>query len=148
MAVRRAILQHMIHIAHFIIGHHVVEYASIREYLADRNMDQEYAWGTDRCSNTRQKGRSSVNLSQVTGMSVSTQNMPELVVARYYQSRRLSHAFYTVHAQVRMVFLPSTDGARGILRRISLARTLHVYIRSCARSISENTHARNGTRDS
>ena len=65
MAVRRAILQHMIHIAHFIIGHHVVEYASIQEYIADRNMDQEYAWGTDiekkRCSNARQKGRSSVN---------------------------------------------------------------------------------------
>ena len=32
MAVRRAILQHMIHITHFIIGHHVVEYASIQEY--------------------------------------------------------------------------------------------------------------------
>ena len=47
MAVRRAILQHIIHIAHFIIGHHVVEYASIQEYIADKNMDQEYAWGTD-----------------------------------------------------------------------------------------------------
>ena len=47
MAVRRAIIQHMIHIAHFIIGHHVVEYASIQEYIADKNMDQEYAWGTD-----------------------------------------------------------------------------------------------------
>ena len=31
--------------------------------------------------------------------------------------------------------------------RISLARTLYI-IRSCARSISENTHARNQTRDS
>ena len=34
-------------------------------------------------------------------MSVSTQKMPELVVARYYQSRRLSHTFYTAHTQVR-----------------------------------------------
>ena len=47
MAVRRTILQHMISIAHFIIGHHVVEYASIQEYITDKNMDQEYAWGTD-----------------------------------------------------------------------------------------------------
>ena len=47
---------------------------------------------------------------------------------------------------LRMVFLPSTDGYTWISTRISLARTL--YIRSCARSSSENTHARNRTRDS
>ena len=47
MPVRRAIIQHMIHIAHFIIGHHVVEYTSIQEYIKDKTMDQEYAWGTD-----------------------------------------------------------------------------------------------------
>ena len=47
---------------------------------------------------------------------------------------------------LRMVFLPSTDGNTWISTPISLARTL--YIRSCARSISENTHAQNRTRDS
>ena len=41
---------------------------------------------------------------------------------------------------------PSTDRGWGIPTRISLARTL--YIRSCARSISKNTHARNRTHDS
>ena len=46
---------------------------------------------------------------------------------------------------LRMVFLPSTDGCTWISTRISLARTL--YIHSCARSISENTHARNRTRE-
>ena len=47
---------------------------------------------------------------------------------------------------LRMVFLPSTDGYTWISTRILLARIL--YIRSCARSISENTHARIRTRDS
>ena len=47
MVLRRAIIQHMIHIAHFIIGHHVVNYTSIQEYITDTNMDQECAWGTD-----------------------------------------------------------------------------------------------------
>ena len=42
---------------------------------------------------------------------------------------------------LRMILLPSTDGYTSM----SLARTL--YIRSCASSISENTHARNRTRD-
>ena len=45
---------------------------------------------------------------------------------------------------LRMVFLPSTDGYTWISTWISLARTL--YIHSCARSSSENTHARNRTR--
>ena len=47
MAVRTAILQHMLGIAHFILGHHVVHYSSIQEYIACNNMDRESVWGTD-----------------------------------------------------------------------------------------------------
>ena len=47
MAVRTAILQHMINVGHFILGHHVLNYSSIQDYIADTNMDRESAWGTD-----------------------------------------------------------------------------------------------------
>ena len=47
MAVRTAILQHMIDVGHFILGHHVLNYSSIQDYIADTNMDRESAWGTD-----------------------------------------------------------------------------------------------------
>ena len=47
MAVRTAILQQMIGIAHFILHHHVVRYSSIQEYIARNNMDRESTWGTD-----------------------------------------------------------------------------------------------------
>ena len=47
MAVRLAILNHMINIAHLILDHHVLGYSSIQDYIADKNMDQDSAWGTD-----------------------------------------------------------------------------------------------------
>ena len=37
----------MIRIAHFILDHHIVGYSSIQDYIADKNMDQDSAWGTD-----------------------------------------------------------------------------------------------------
>ena len=43
MAVRTAILQHMIDVGHFILGHHVLNYSSIQDYIADTNMDRESA---------------------------------------------------------------------------------------------------------
>ena len=43
-----------------------------------------------------------------------------------------------------MAFLPSTD----VDIYPDIARAYPIYIHSCARSISENTHARNRTRDS
>ena len=47
MAVRTAILQHMINIGHFILGHHILNYSSIQEYIAGTNMDRESAWGSE-----------------------------------------------------------------------------------------------------
>ena len=47
MAVRTAILQHMMNVGHFILGHHVLNYSSIQDYIADTNMDRESAWDTD-----------------------------------------------------------------------------------------------------
>ena len=47
MAVRTAILQHMINVGHFILGRHVLNYSSIQDYIADTNMGRESAWGTD-----------------------------------------------------------------------------------------------------
>ena len=47
MAVRTAILQHMLGIAHFILDHNVVHYYSSQEYIAGNNMDRESVWGTD-----------------------------------------------------------------------------------------------------
>ena len=47
MTVRSAILQHMINVGHLILGHHVLSYSSIQDYIADTNMDRESAWDTD-----------------------------------------------------------------------------------------------------
>ena len=47
MAVRLAILSHMINIAHFILDHHILGYNSIQEYITSKRMDQDSAWGTD-----------------------------------------------------------------------------------------------------
>ena len=44
MAVRHAILQHMINIAHFLLGHHLVGHTSIQSYIAGSGIA---AWGTD-----------------------------------------------------------------------------------------------------
>ena len=47
MAVRTAILHHMIDIAHLILDHHIQGYSSIQDYIRYNNMDREFAWGTD-----------------------------------------------------------------------------------------------------
>ena len=47
MAVRLAILSHMINIAHFILDHHILGYNSIQQYITSKRMDQDSAWGTD-----------------------------------------------------------------------------------------------------
>ena len=47
MAVRLAILGHMINIAHFILDHHILGYNSIQQYITSKRMDQDSAWGTD-----------------------------------------------------------------------------------------------------
>ena len=36
-----------LNIAHLILDHHVLGYSSIQDYIADKNMDQDSAWGTD-----------------------------------------------------------------------------------------------------
>ena len=47
MAIRTAILEHMIDIAHLILDHHIQGYSSIQEYISHNDMDNEFAWGTD-----------------------------------------------------------------------------------------------------
>ena len=47
MAVRNAILDHMVTIAHFLLGHHLLNYDSIQTYIVASGMDEEYTWGTD-----------------------------------------------------------------------------------------------------
>ena len=47
MAIRTAILEHMIDIAHLILDHHIRGYSSIQEYIRHNSMDNEFAWGTD-----------------------------------------------------------------------------------------------------
>ena len=47
MAVRNAILDHMVTIAHFLLGHHLLNYDSIQTYIVASGMDEEYSWGTD-----------------------------------------------------------------------------------------------------
>ena len=47
MAVRNAILDHMVSIAHFLLGHHLLNYDSIQTYIVASGMDKEYTWGTD-----------------------------------------------------------------------------------------------------
>ena len=41
MAVRIAILNHIIDIAHFLLGHHIPpQYCSVQDYIQDKGMDQ------------------------------------------------------------------------------------------------------------
>ena len=49
MAIRTAILEHMIDIAYLILDHHVQGYSSIqKDYIRyTKYMDQEFTWGTD-----------------------------------------------------------------------------------------------------
>ena len=47
MAVRLAILNHMVNIAHFILDRHILGYTSIQQYITAKKMDQGSAWGTD-----------------------------------------------------------------------------------------------------
>ena len=47
MVIHTAILQHMINIAHFLLGNCIASrYRSVQEYIA-HNMDREFSWGTD-----------------------------------------------------------------------------------------------------
>ena len=47
MQVRRAILEHMVNIAHFILGHIIDRsYESIQEYIRITQMDQPSSYGT------------------------------------------------------------------------------------------------------
>ena len=47
LEIRRAILRHMIHIAHLLLGHHITRHTSIQDYIYATNMDAPTTWGTD-----------------------------------------------------------------------------------------------------
>ena len=47
MAIRCAILDHMINNAQYFLGHHLIGYNSVQSYIASRGMDQDGSWGTD-----------------------------------------------------------------------------------------------------
>ena len=81
-----------------LTGRHRALYRNITQNLSLFPMNSGLSSNKKGCSNTRQKGRSTVKLSQATGMSVSTQKNTGISCS---SSRRLSHAFYTAHAQVR-----------------------------------------------
>ena len=45
MAVRNAILDHIVTIAHFLLGQ--LNYDGIQTYIVASGMDEEYTWGTN-----------------------------------------------------------------------------------------------------
>ena len=48
MHLRRVILDHMVHIAHFLLGHLMhPHYLSIQEYIQDTRMNEPTSWGTE-----------------------------------------------------------------------------------------------------
>ena len=48
MALRTAIVNHMVDIAHLLLGGHISQqFDSVQSYIAHTNMDQDSAWGTD-----------------------------------------------------------------------------------------------------
>ena len=48
MAVRAAIVDHMVTIAHFLLGHGFIHsHSSVQEYIRANNMDKVSAWGTE-----------------------------------------------------------------------------------------------------
>ena len=46
LAVRHAVLDHMINNAQFFLGHHLTGYNSVQSYIASTGMDQDGTWGT------------------------------------------------------------------------------------------------------
>ena len=43
-----AIVNHMIDIGHFLLGHHIPpQYCSFQDYIQDKGMDQPHIWGTE-----------------------------------------------------------------------------------------------------
>ena len=47
MGVRNAILDHIVTIAHFLLGHHLFNNDGIQTYIVASGMDEEYTWGTN-----------------------------------------------------------------------------------------------------
>ena len=47
LAVRHAVLDHLINNAQFFLGHHLTGYNSVQSYIASTGMDQDGIWGTD-----------------------------------------------------------------------------------------------------
>ena len=47
MAVRHAVLDHMIDNAQYFLGHHLTGHNSIQSYIASTGMDRDGTWGTD-----------------------------------------------------------------------------------------------------
>ena len=98
MAVRRAILQHMIHIAHFIIGHHVVEYMPLF-----KNILQIRAWTRSMHGVLTLKCLLLANLLQSPIMSYSVQHhswqrYAPHDVDRTFTDNILQTSMYLVHA--------------------------------------------------
>ena len=47
MAVRGAVLDHMIDNAQYFLGHHLTGFHSVQSYIPFTGMDREGTWGTD-----------------------------------------------------------------------------------------------------
>ena len=47
LAIRRAILRHMVDIAHLLLGGHLTNYDSVDEYVQATGMDKDRTWGTE-----------------------------------------------------------------------------------------------------
>ena len=47
MAVRGAVLYHMIDDAQYFLSHHLTGFHSVQSYIASTGMDREGTWGTD-----------------------------------------------------------------------------------------------------
>ncbi len=47
LPVRAVILNHMVDIAHFLLGRHIVQYSSVQDYIRATGMDRATTWGTD-----------------------------------------------------------------------------------------------------
>ena len=45
--VREAVLNHLLRIEDFMVGHHIIEYSSIVEYIRGTNIDRNGTWGSD-----------------------------------------------------------------------------------------------------
>ncbi len=41
------ILNHMVDIAHFLLGPHIIQYSSVQDYIRATSMDRAKTWGND-----------------------------------------------------------------------------------------------------